>query len=152
MCLPLTYMVFNCVLFKLPWSLIDNQLSIQYGDREEQHSSDSFDQIVHMQVSFCLSCLIFDNCYHVVLTSSCCIHPLCESSFTLWNTDFSVECARYFEKVSTFGLRLLCFTLFVEHNLLYWHCFCVWHAWWFMQDTHIFDCECHTFPMGFALW
>ena len=40
-------------------------------------------------------------------------------------------------KLSTFGLRLLCFTLFVEHNLLYWHCYCIWHVWYFMQDMYI---------------
>ena len=154
MCSPLTSMVFNCILFKLPLSLIDNQFSNQYGDRKEQYSSDSFDQIVHMPVSSCLSCLMFDNCYHVVLTSSCCIHPLCESPFTLWNTNLVVECARYFEKsFSIFDLRLLCFTLFVEHNLLHWHYSCAWHVWWFMQDIYTYDCECYTLPtVFFHIW
>ena len=153
LCLLLTFMAFDCILLKLPWSFIDIQFSTQHGDRKEQHFPISSDLIVHMSVSPYLSCLMFDKCYHVVLTSSCCIHPLCEPSFTLWNTNLVVECARYFEKVSTFGLRLLCFTLFVEHNLLYWHCYCVCHVWWFMQDIHTYDCECHTLPMGFVhIW
>ena len=122
-CLPLTSMVFDCILFKLPWSLIDIQLSIQYGDRKEQHPSDSFGQIVYMLVSSCLSCLMFDNCYHVVLTSSCFIHPLYESSFTLWNTNLVVECARYFEKSFHFWpeatvFHFICETQFIILALL----------------------------------
>ena len=45
MYLLLTFMVFVYIILKLLWSLIDIQLSIQHGDRKEQHSSDSFDLI-----------------------------------------------------------------------------------------------------------
>ena len=56
-------------------------------------------------------------------------------------------CEVLWEKFSIFNLRLLCFTLFVEHNLLYWT----------TQVLGIFDSLCrmyicdygyHTFPMG----
>ena len=107
MCLPLTSMIFNCILSKLPWSLIDIQLSIQYGDRKEQHSSESCDLICAYA---CFLLPIMSNVWQ--------FPPCCSHFFTLWNTNLVVEYARYSEKVATFGLRLWCFTLFVVHNLL----------------------------------
>ena len=55
----LTFMVFDCILLKLPWSLIDIKLSTQHGDRKEQHSSNFWPNCAYACFFFCLSYLMF---------------------------------------------------------------------------------------------
>ena len=133
----LTFMVLDCILLKIPWSLIDIQLSILHGDRKEQHSSNFWPNCVYA----CFFLSIIPNVLIVVIMFSHFIMvsssiPYVSHHSIYGNTNLVVECARYFEKVSTFDLRLLCFTLFVKHNLLCWHFYCVWHIWYSMQDIH----------------
>ena len=78
----LTFMVFDCILLKLPWSLIDIQLSTQHGDRKEQHSSNFWPNCAYARF-YHIWC--FDIFYHVFsFHYGVIIHPLCESSFYLW--------------------------------------------------------------------
>ena len=80
----------------------------------------TFDQIVHMPVSFCLPCLMFDNCFvfsHFIMVSSSI--PYVSHHSIYGNTNLVVECARYFEKSFPFLTWGYCVSLYLWNTIYY---------------------------------
>ena len=118
MCFPLTSMVFDCIILKLLWSLIDIQLSTQHGDRKEQHSSNFWPNCAY-------ACFFLSSISNVLIVVIMFPHFIMVSSSIPYvshhsiygNTNLAVECARYFEKSFPFLAWGYCVSLYLWNTI-----------------------------------
>ena len=148
MCLLLTFMVFYCILLNLPWSLIDTQLSIQYGDRKEQYSSNFWP-------NYAYACFFLSIIYNVLIVAIMFPHFIMVSLSIPYvihsiygNTNLTVECARYFEKRFPFLTWGYFVSLYLWNTIYYIGTTLVFGIFDSLCRICICDYECHTLPMG----
>ena len=145
----LTFMVFDCILLKLPWSLIDIQLSIQYGDRKEQHSSNFWPNCAYacFFLSIISNVLIVAIMFsHFIMVSSSI--PYVNHHSIYGNTNLVVECARYFEKSFPFLTWGYCVSLYLWNTIYYIGTTLVLGVFDSLCRIYVCDYECYTLPMG----
>ena len=146
----LTFMVFDCILLKLPWSLIDIQLSTQHGDRKEQHSSNFWPNCAYACFFFLsiisnvlIVAIMF---YHFIMVSSSSPYVIHHSIYG--NTNLAVECVRYSEKSFPFLTGGYCVSLYLW-NIIYYICTTlVLGIFDSLCKIYACDYEWYTLPMG----